>query len=197
MQTPTPVVLAGHGIRLEPLAESHRAALRGSVAVAPAAFTVAGPGVQPGGADAWTDDALREAAAGSRIPFAVLVGADFAGSTSYLDLATGDARIEIGHTWYSGPHQGTHVNPACKLLLLTHAFEVLGAERVSLKCDARNERSRRAILGIGATFEGVLRGYGRRAEEPARLRDAAMFSILVAEWPAVRERLRARVAPAP
>jgi N-acetyltransferase len=193
---PTPIILAGHGVRLEPLAEGHRDALRAAVDADRAAFTVAGPGVQPGGLDAWTDDALHEAAAGTRIPFAVLADGAFAGSTSYLDLATADARIEIGHTWYAGAFQGTIVNPACKLLLLGHAFDTLGAERVSLKCDARNARSRRAILGIGATFEGVLRSYGRRAEEPSRLRDAAMFSILVAEWPAVRERLSARVARA-
>ena len=85
------------------------------------------------------------------------------------------------------------LNPTAKLLLLEHAFEVLGATRVKLKTDARNEQSRRAIAGIGATFEGILRKHSRRADGPG-LRDVAMFSVTDDDWPRVRALLEQRIA---
>ncbi|HLK41938.1 MAG TPA: GNAT family protein, partial [Thermoleophilia bacterium] len=161
-----------------------------------AAFRVSGPGAEPGGIDGWYATAVAQTAAGTRIPFTVvdLASGRAVGSSSYLDMAPADDRLEIGHTWYGGPWQGSAINPACKQLLLGHAFDTLGAQRVMLKCDARNERSRRAIKALGAKFEGILRSYGRRAEDPARLRDAAVYSIVAAEWPAVNERLSERLA---
>jgi RimJ/RimL family protein N-acetyltransferase len=84
--------------------------------------------------------------------------------------------------------------PAAKLLLLTYAFDELRCQRMTLKCDARNERSRRAIAGIGAQFEGILRSWGRRIEQPELLRDAAFFSNLDHVWPPVRELLERRLA---
>jgi N-acetyltransferase len=194
MKAPEPVVLEGHGIRLEPIEERHRDGIREATEIDLAAFTVSGPGSMPGGADAWTDQALAERAAGGRLPFTVLQDGVVVGSSSLLDIIVADDRIEIGHTWYGGPWQGTSVNPAAKLLLLTYAFDELRCQRMTLKCDARNERSRRAILGIGAQFEGVLRYWGRRMEEPDLLRDAAIFSILDHEWPAVRTLLERRLA---
>lgn len=196
MQPPGPVTLSNEFVRIEPLTEAHRVELAEAVAADPGAFTVSGPGAEPGGINAWMREALAEERAGTRLPFAVVdvpSGAAI-GSSSYLDIAPADDRIEIGHTWYGGPWQGTAVNPAAKLLLLGHAFDHLGAQRVTLKCDARNARSRRAILALGATFEGILRRYGRRIDDPDRLRDAAVFSILDDEWPMVRSRLEARLA---
>src|SRR4051812_49744740 len=120
----------------------------------------------PGGADAWTDQALEERGGGGRLPFTVLQDGVVVGSSSLLDIVTADDRIEIGHTWYGGPRQGTPVNPAAELLLLTYAFDELRCPRVTLKCDARHERSRRAVLRLGAPVEGGLRFWGRRLEQP-------------------------------
>jgi N-acetyltransferase len=193
MRAPEPIVLSGYGIRLEPISEAHRDGIRAATDVDLSAFSVSGPGSMRGGADAWTDQALAERAAGGRLPFTVIDGDTVVGGSSFLEMALADDRIEIGHTWYGGPWQGTHVNPASKILLLSYAFDDLGAQRVTLKCDARNERSRRAILKVGAQFEGILHSWGRRMEQPEVLRDTAMYAILVADWPAVRAGLERRV----
>lgn len=104
--------------------------------------------------------------------------------------------VEIGWTWLAGSAQGTGINVEAKLLLFTYAFEVLGVARVDLKTDARNERSRRAIAGLGAHFEGVLRSWStsRAPGEVGRLRDSAMFSVIAEEWRLVKSTLSARVA---
>jgi RimJ/RimL family protein N-acetyltransferase len=114
------------------------------------------------------------------------------GSSDYLEASVTDARLEIGSTAYSPALWGTRVNPETKLLLLGHAFEVLGAGRVQLKTDVRNRRSQQAIARLGATYEGTLRRYQRRTDDTVR--DTAMFSIIAEEWPAVRQRLRERLA---
>jgi RimJ/RimL family protein N-acetyltransferase len=102
-----------------------------------------------------------------------------------------DARLEIGFTMYSPAVWGTVVNPQTKLLLLGHAFDDLGAGRVQLKTDIRNVRSQQAIARLGATYEGVLRRYQRRAD--GTVRDTVLFSIIAEEWPSVRSRLEARL----
>ena len=103
--------------------------------------------------------------------------------------------IEIGFTWLAPSAQGTGLNAESKLLLLTHAFEEWQVARVDLKTDARNLQSWRAIEGIGARFEGVLRNWSQSwaAGEEGKLRDSAMFSIIESEWPACRELLERRV----
>jgi RimJ/RimL family protein N-acetyltransferase len=100
-------------------------------------------------------------------------------------------RAEIGFTWYAQSAQGSEVNPAAKLLLFAHAF-ASGANRVELKCDARNTRSRAAILKLGATQEGILRHH--MVMPDGHLRDTVYFSVLAQEWPQVRARLEARLA---
>jgi RimJ/RimL family protein N-acetyltransferase len=121
---------------------------------------------------------------------------EIVGSTTYCDLRPGHRGVEIGWTWYAPGHRGTRVNPECKRLLLDCAFsgDLFGepAVRVCLKTDARNERSRRAILGLGAAFEGVLRSHLIMPD--GHRRDSAMYSITEAEWPAVRRRLDERLA---
>ena len=104
--------------------------------------------------------------------------------------------IEIGWTWLAGSAQQTGINAEAKLLLLTHAFEVLRLARVDLKTDARNQRSRQAIERLGARFEGVLRSWSPShvPGEEGRMRDSAMFSVIAAEWPGVKAHLTARVA---
>ena len=114
------------------------------------------------------------------------------GWTSYLDIAPHDARLEIGYTSYDPAVWGTVVNPECKLLLLTFAFETLGMGRVQLKTDVRNRRSQRAIAGLGATYEGTLRRYQRRRD--GTVRDTVMFSVVAEDWPVVRAGLVDRVS---
>lgn len=114
------------------------------------------------------------------------------GWTSYLDIVPNDARLEIGYTSYDPAVWGTVVNPECKLLLLGHAFEVLGMGRVQLKTDVRNTRSQQAIARLGATYEGTLRRYQRRRD--GTVRDTVMFSVVAEDWPGVRARLTDRVS---
>jgi RimJ/RimL family protein N-acetyltransferase len=104
--------------------------------------------------------------------------------------------IEVGFTWLAPSAQGTGVNVESKLLLFRHAFENWGAARVDLKTDARNSRSRAALEGVGARFEGVLRNWSRSwaPGEDGRLRDSAMYSIIATEWPDCRSRLEERLA---
>ena len=114
------------------------------------------------------------------------------GWSSYLEVSPADARAEIGNTAYTPSVWGTAVNAEAKLLLLGYAFEGLGLGRMQLKTDIRNVRSQRAIAGLGATYEGTLRRYQRRAD--GTVRDTVLFSITAEEWPDVRRGLEARVA---
>lgn len=130
---------------------------------------------------------------GDEFAFAVKLGADgrIVGSTRYMDIQPSHRGVEIGGTWYSPEFQGTVVNPECKYLLLRHAFEDWGAVRVQLKTDVRNEKSQRAILKLGARFEGKLRNH--RVRPDGTLRDTMMYSITAEEWPEVRAGLVSRV----
>lgn len=112
------------------------------------------------------------------------------GTTSYLEVSPVDARLEIGYTVYAREVWATDVNPACKLLLMSWAFEH-GFGRVQLKTDIRNERSQRAIARLGAQFEGVLRRYQRRQDRSVR--DTVVFSVIAEDWPDVRDGLLARL----
>jgi len=146
-------------------------------------------------------DTMRAAEDTGRYPWVVrlrrsvssLSMGQIVGTSSYLDVHPADERCEIGFTAYTPAVWGSVVNAECKLLLLGAAF-ASGFGRVQLKTDIRNERSQRAIAGLGARQEGVLRRYQRRAD--GSMRDTVMFSILSEEWPAVRESLEHRVAAA-
>jgi RimJ/RimL family protein N-acetyltransferase len=123
-----------------------------------------------------------------------LASSRLAGCTAYLDIDPAHRSVEIGATWYGPAWRGTAINPACKRLLLAHAFDTAGAQRVLLKCDARNDRSRAAILKLGAVYEGTLR---RNQQLPdGHRRDTALFSIMPEEWPGVKARLDQRLANA-
>ncbi len=113
-----------------------------------------------------------------------------AGRVSILDVSVRDKRLEIG-TMLTAPFWGSMVNPECKLLLMTHAFETLGVNRVQFKVDARNARSLASMARLGAVNEGTLRRYQIRAD--GFVRDSVMFSVLSDEWPAVKARLRLRI----
>lgn len=114
------------------------------------------------------------------------------GSTRYMNIEPAHRRLEIGYTWLAPAWQKTAINSEAKLLMLDHAFERLAAIRVEFKTDARNEASRRALLGIGASFEGIFRRH--MIVRGGRLRDSAYYSVIAEEWPAVRLHLAARVA---
>jgi N-acetyltransferase len=145
-------------------------------------------------------DALAGPASQGRFPWVVrlvrplagLESGTVIGTSSYFDVSVSDARLEIGFTSYDPRVWGSAVNPAVKLLLLAHAFDALGAGRVQLKTDVRNERSQRAIARLGARHEGTLRRYQRRSDDTVR--DTVLFSILAEEWPAVRAGLQDRLA---
>jgi RimJ/RimL family protein N-acetyltransferase len=129
-----------------------------------------------------------------RVPFVVVHDDRVVGTTSYLDIDELVSGLEIGGTWYTPAVWAGPVNPECKLLLLSHAFDDLGAQRVLFKTDALNARSRAAIGKLGALYDGTLRHHRLRSD--GSVRDSAYFSVLAAEWPAVREGLRARVGSA-
>jgi RimJ/RimL family protein N-acetyltransferase len=185
----TPVVLAGPIVRLEPLSEGHLEDLA-LVAFDDAIWrwTIARP-MDDAGLRAWFAQARTNADAGTEVPFATIDAASgrAVGSTRFMSIAPEHRRLEIGWTWLGTAYQGSGANRSAKLLQLTHAFEALGAERVEFKTHARNERSRAALLGIGAQFEGILRHHTIMPDGSNR--DSAFYSVLAAEWPAVRARL--------
>jgi len=113
------------------------------------------------------------------------------GSTSFLDIDPVNKAVEVGSTWYAPSARGTAVNPECKLLMLGHAFEVEGCERVTLKTDARNEHSKRAMAKMGAVYEGVLRKH--RIQQDGFVRDTAYFSVVRSEWPSLKASLQRRL----
>lgn len=184
--------LTGSVVRLEPLAESHREPLR--LAAQDERIwefnLVSGFGRA---FDPWFNAALKGQAAGTRIPFVVVRQLDGAviGSTSYLDYTPAHLRVEIGSTWYVPAVWGKAVNPECKLLLFTHAFDALRMNRVSFHVDAINLRSQRAVLKLGAIKEGILRKHA--VVYSGRIRDTVVFSVTVDDWPAIRERLCQRL----
>jgi N-acetyltransferase len=148
---------------------------------------------------------LSRARSGELVPFAQVRTADgrAIGSTSYFNFrslpgAATPFAVEIGFTWLAAPAQRCGINIEAKLLLLSHAFERLGVARVDFKTDARNERSRRAIEGLGARFEGVLRSFGPSwaPGEEGLLRDSAMYSVIASEWPSCEDHLLGRLGTA-
>jgi len=143
---------------------------------------------------AWVDLALTAQAEGRALPFVVehAESGRVIGSTRFLNIDAANRRIEIGNTWYAASHQRSAVNTTCKLLLLSHAFEALGAVAVEFRTDERNVRSRQAILDLGARHDGVLRHHMIMPD--GWLRNTYVFSILREEWPAVHDRLEARLA---
>ncbi|HEX8975644.1 MAG TPA: GNAT family protein [Solirubrobacteraceae bacterium] len=142
----------------------------------------------------WLRDALTAAQADREVPFAVrdARSGEVVGSTRFMELRFEHLRAEIGWTWVRRSSWSTGINVETKLLLLGRAFECAGLRRVEFKTDARNERSRGALRALGATFEGVLRSHMVLGDGSPR--DSAYFSVIDSEWPALRERLSARVA---
>lgn len=183
-----PVTLSGRTIRLEPLALAHASAL---AAVAdPALFRWYTIRIEsPADMTRWVEDAIASHAAGTALPFAIVLadGDRAIGSTRFMNVSRYDGRYEIGSTWIAAGHQRTAANTEAKYLMLRHAFETLGARRVELKTHANNAQSRRAIERLGAQFEGTHRNHMLMYD--GTMRDTAWYSIIDSEWPPVKARL--------
>ena len=141
----------------------------------------------------WLTTTLATARAGREVPYAIVSArtGEVLGSTRFMEIRLEHLRAEIGWTWVARPAWSTGVNIETKLLLLGHAFETAGLRRVEFKTDARNERSRGALLALGATFEGILRKH--MVVRDGGERDSAYYSVIDDDWPAVRRRLRGRL----
>jgi N-acetyltransferase len=190
----TPVTLEGHGVRLEPLTLAHESGIGAAAAdgrLHELWFTSV---PAPDQAAQYIATANEGMAAGHMLPWAVCDSAsgEVLGSTRYHDIVPAVDRVEIGYTFYAQRVQRSHVNSACKLLLLTHAFETVGCEVVGLRTDNFNFRSQRAIEGIGAKRDGVIRHHAARRDGSAR--DTYIYSILLGEWPDVKRHLTTRLA---
>lgn len=148
-----------------------------------------GPGVNPG---RWLETALSGVARGDEAAWIVRdkETGQLLGSTRYLGVDLHNLRLEIGSTWFVSSARGTVANVESKLLLLTHAFEMLKMRRIHIQADVRNERSRASIAALGATFEGVLRRHIVLADGSSR--DTAVYSILLDEWMGIRSHIQAR-----
>jgi RimJ/RimL family protein N-acetyltransferase len=187
---PTSVMLLGKFVRLEPLTLEHAPALL--EAGRDLEIWRYMPRVMPTELEE-VRGMIREAnaaeKAGSQLAFAIVDASSgrAVGSTRYLDIRREHKGLEIGWTWIGTAHQRSAVNTECKLLLMRHAFETLGAMRVQLKTDHLNVRSQRAIERLGAVREGVLRSHMVRPD--GTVRDTVMYGITTAEWPTVKARL--------
>jgi RimJ/RimL family protein N-acetyltransferase len=194
---PQPIVLERDGLRLEPLSHEHHDGLVSAAAdgrLWDLWFTAV---PAPGATQGYIDDALRGQHEGHMLPWAVreLTTATIIGSTRYHDIVSAIGRVEIGYTWYAKSRQRTSVNTVCKLMLLAHAFDTLDCKVVGLRTDNFNLASQRAIEGLGAKKDGVIRHHQARRDGTAR--DSVMYSILAGEWPDVKRHLELRLTSRP
>jgi RimJ/RimL family protein N-acetyltransferase len=194
MITLVPATLEGFGVRLEPLTLTHTDALA-AAAIDGSLWELWFTSVpEPEGMGAYVVEALEAQRTGEMLSWVVreLESGDIIGTTRYHDIMAQIDRVEIGYTWYAKRWQRTHVNSACKLLLLSHAFDTLGCKVVGLRTDNFNFASQKAIAEIGAKRDGVIRHH--RARRDGSVRDTVMFSILAGEWPDVKKHLEGRLA---
>ncbi|MBL8385411.1 MAG: GNAT family N-acetyltransferase [Burkholderiales bacterium] len=189
-----PITLRGRHALLEPLAPAHHDALCEAARDGELwnLWYTAIP--RPEGMRAEIDRRLGLHAAGSMLPFAVCVadGGRAVGMTTYMNIDARHRRVEIGSTWYARSVQRTALNTECKLLLLAHAFETLQCIAVEFRTSFFNQASRRAIERLGAKADGILRSHQRHAD--GSLRDTCVYSIIAAEWPAVKSHLTYQLA---
>jgi RimJ/RimL family protein N-acetyltransferase len=192
-----PIVLERDGLRLEPLSVEHHDGLVSAAADGKLwnLWFTAVPA--PSATQDYIRDALRGQREGHMLAWAVreLTAGTIIGSTRYHDIVSAIDRVEIGYTWYAKSHQRTSVNTVCKLMLLAHAFDTLDCKVVGLRTDNFNLASQRAIEGLGAKKDGVIRHHQARRDGTAR--DSVMYSILAGEWPDVKRHLELRLTSRP
>jgi RimJ/RimL family protein N-acetyltransferase len=184
------VTLEGRGVRLEPMRLEHEGPLKEAAADGEL-WTLHFTSVpEPANTRAYIETALADCAKGLRVPWVVrdLESGTIVGSTSYHDIIPAARRLEIGYTWYARRCQRTHVNTACKLRLMEHAFETLGCTVVGWRTDILNLRSQAAIERLGAKKDGVIRR--QQVRRDGTLRDTVMYSVTEEEWRGgIRDRL--------
>lgn len=197
MTTPGPITLGGNGVRLEPLTMEHHQDLEAAAADGELWKLWFTSVPAPGKTGDYISAALRGQEAGHMLPWVVreLESEMVIGTTRYHDIVTAVDRVEIGYTWYAKSWQRSHINTACKLLLLEHAFDSLGCKVVGLRTDNFNFASQRAIERIGAKKDGVIRHHWLRPD--GSIRDTVMYSILRSEWPDIRRHLELRLNRTP
>jgi N-acetyltransferase len=191
-----PVVLERAPVRLEPMRAEHAADLAAAARDGELWNLRITSVPSPGDEASYIDAALKGQADGHMLPFVVrdLASGAVIGSTRYHDIVPAVDRLEIGYTWYALSKQRSAVNTTCKLLLMSHAFEALGAKLVGWRTDNLNLRSQQAIERLGAQKDGALRHHALRRD--GSVRDTVMYSMTVDEWPAARQRLVERLAQA-
>ena len=190
MIAPKPVTLEHNGVGLEPLAPEHRDGLAAAAADGELWKLWFTSVPDAAGTAQYIDAALKGQRDGHMLPWAVrdLATGAVVGSTRYHDIVPAVDRVEIGYTWYAARCQKTHVNTTCKLMLMTHAFETLGARLVGWRTDNYNFASQRAIERLGARRDGVLRHHALRRD--GTVRDTVMYSLTAGEWPEVKAHLQ-------
>ncbi len=191
--TPSPVTLDGRYVRLRPLLATDAEALSKAASDGELWNSKITSVPNPETIHSYIRSALDGQANGTELPFVIVQKSSdqIVGTTRYYEISTVHRRLKIGFTWLSASVQRTSVNTEAKLLLLTHAFEVLGAIRVAFLTDALNQRSRAAIVRLGAKEEGILRSHMIMPD--GRERDSVYYSILSAEWAEIKARLESRV----
>jgi RimJ/RimL family protein N-acetyltransferase len=188
------VTLEGTFVRLEPLSQAHKEGLCEAISDGELwkLFVTLVP--HPGAIDTFLNDAQQAYEAGDGLAFATIDRATnrIAGSTRFMKATLPHRRIEIGFTFLGKSWQRTSCNTEAKLLMLTHAFETLGMNRVELLTDYLNEKSRRAIMRLGAKEEGILRNH--MVMPNGRVRDSVLYSVTKNEWPGVKQNLLFRLS---
>jgi RimJ/RimL family protein N-acetyltransferase len=194
MKKPEPITLTSGNVRLEPLAAEHAAALEVAARDGELWNLRVTSVPEPGATAAYVAAALKGHEDGHMLPFVVVDAASgrVIGSTRLHDIVPAVERLEIGYTWYGKSWQRSHVNTTCKLLLLQHAFETLGARLVGWRTDNYNFASQRAIERLGAKKDGVLRHHALRRD--GTVRDTVMYSLAAGEWPEVKAHLTYQLA---
>jgi len=189
-----PVTLTDERVRLEPLGLHHVDGLKRAAADGELWNIRVTSVPDPDDTRGYVERALQGFADGHRLAFAVIDAAssEVIGSSSYHDIVPAVERLEIGYTWYAKSRQRTHINASAKLLLMTHAFETLGAKLVGWRTDNFNFASQRAIERLGARRDGVLRHHALRRD--GSVRDTVMYSMNAGEWPEAKAQLRWRLA---
>ena len=193
MINPQPITLEGNGVRLEPMALDHEADIAAAASdgrLWELWFTAI---PSPDKVRAYIDTALQGQKDGFMLPWVVreLSEGKIVGSTRYHDIVAAIDRVEIGYTFYAKSWQRSHVNTACKILLLGHAFDTLGCKVVGLRTDNFNFASQKAIEALGAKKDGVIRHHAARKDGSAR--DTVIYSIVINEWSDVRRHLEMRL----
>ncbi len=189
MQKPEPVTLRSESVRLVPLGLEHEDGLRSAAADGELWNLRVTSVPRPEETRKYIEDALRMYQEGKRVPFAVLdaVSGQVLGSSSYHDILPEVGRLEIGYTWYAKSRQRSALNTTCKLMMMVHAFDTLGAKVVGWRTDNFNFASQRAIERLGAKRDGVIRGHALRRD--GTIRDTVMYSVALGEWPEVKAHL--------